>query len=167
MMADSREDSISYIHHVCVIVSDVERSLRFYRDLLGLEVLERVDLIAGKEASLGVGIPNARFELVHLGAKEGPTRLEMLHYFSPESRPLPPEKRSNDIGTAHAAFRVKNIDAYYARLHQSGVQFISEIQESSTGERFCYFYDPDGAILEIIEPPAGPMKSFSSPESDS
>jgi catechol 2,3-dioxygenase-like lactoylglutathione lyase family enzyme len=159
-MGDSQGDSISYIHHVCVIVSDLERSLRFYRDVLGLEVLERVDLIAGKEASLGVGLPDARFELVHLGAKEGPTRLEMLHYFSPESRPLPPEKRSNDVGTAHAAFRVKNIDAYYDRLRESGVRFISEVQESSTGERFCYFYDPDGAILEIIEPPTGPMRSL-------
>ena len=160
-MEESQGDSISYIHHVCVIVSDLERSLQFYRDVLGLEVLERVDLIAGKEASLGVGLPNARFELIHLGAGEGPTRLEMLHYFSPESRPLPPEKRSNDIGTAHAAFRVKNIEAYYNRLREKDVRFISEIQESSTGERFCYFYDPDGAILEIIEPPTGLMKSLS------
>lgn len=166
-MGDSQEDLISYIHHVCVIVSDLERSLRFYRDVLGLEVLERVDLIAGKEASLGVGLPNARFQLIHLGAGEGLTRLEMLHYLSPESRPLPPEKRSNDIGTAHAAFRVKNIDAYYNRLREKDVRFISEIQESSTGERFCYFYDPDGAILEIIEPPTGLMKSLSSAQSHS
>ena len=166
-MGGSQEDSISYIHHVCVVVSDLERSLRFYRDVLGLEVLERVDLIAGKEASLGVGLPDARFELVHLGASDGPTRLEMLHYFSPESRPLPPEKRSNDIGTAHAAFRVKNIDAYYKRLRERGVRFISEVQGSSTGERFCYFYDPDGAILEIIEPPDGLLKSVASDQNSS
>ena len=47
----------------------------------------------------------------------------------------------------------------YERLKSAGVRFISAIQESSTGEKFCYFYDPDGAILEIIEPPEGPLKS--------
>jgi len=159
-MGDAKEGLVSYIHHVCIIVSDLERSLAFYRDLLGLEVLDRVDLIAGKEVSLGVGIPDARFQLVHLGASEGPTRLELLHYLSPKSKPLPPEARSNDIGTAHAAFRVNNIEACYDRLRGKGVRFISELQESSTGERFCYFYDPDGAILEIIEPPTGHMKSL-------
>ena len=159
-MERGSEKLVSCIRHVGIIVSDLERSLKFYRDTLGFEVVEKVDLIAGKEVSLGVGIPDARLQLVHLKVGDSPSRIELLHYLSPKSRPLSPDARSNDIGVGHAAFQVIDIRKYYDQLVEKGVQFISDIQESSTGEKFCYFYDPDGAILEIIEPPEGYLKSL-------
>ena len=157
-MGNSHE-LVPHMHHVGIIVSDLERSLKFYRDVLGFEVVEEVDLIEGKKVSLGVGIDDARLQLAHLRVGSGPTRIELLHYISPKGKPLSPNTRSNDIGVGHAAFRVRDIQKYYERLKSAGVRFISAIQESSTREKFCYFYDPDGAILEIIEPPEGPLKS--------
>ncbi len=160
MLGNSHE-SVAHMHHVGIIVSDLERSLKFYRDVLGFEVLEKVDLVAGKAVSQGVGIHGARLQIAHLRVGSGPTRIELLHYISPRGKPLSPDARSNDIGVGHAAFRIRDIQQYYERLRRAGVRFVSAIQESSTGEKFCYFYDPDGAILEIIEPPAGPLKSVS------
>ncbi|UCF95091.1 MAG: VOC family protein [Desulfobacterales bacterium] len=159
-MSATRRSDVEFIHHVGILVSDLERSVRFYRDILGFEVLEKVDLVAGEEVSAGVGLPNTQLRLVHLGAGEGRTRIELLHYISPKSRPIPEGAQSNDIGVGHAAFQVSDIDRYYEDLKGRGVRFISPVQESSTGEKFCYFYDPDGAILEIIQPPEGKLRSL-------
>ena len=104
-MSGVSHEFVSYVHHVGIIVSDLDRSLRFYRDVLGFEVLEEVDLVAGEEVSTGVGLPDAQLSIVHLKAGDGPTRIELLHYLSPESRPLPHGSISNDIGVGHAAFQ--------------------------------------------------------------
>jgi catechol 2,3-dioxygenase-like lactoylglutathione lyase family enzyme len=151
---------VKRIHHVGILVSDLDRSVTFYHDILGFDVIEKVDLVAGQEVSEGVGLADAQLSLVHLKVGDGQTKIELLHYLSPKSRPIPDDSRANDIGVGHAAFQVIDIESYYKTLKDKGVRFISKVQESSTGEKFCYFYDPDGAILEIIQPPKGKLRSL-------
>jgi catechol 2,3-dioxygenase-like lactoylglutathione lyase family enzyme len=156
-MSKARNQHVKRIHHVAILVSDLDRSLRFYSDVLGFDVVDKVDLVAGPEVSKGVGLDDTQLSLVHLKVGDGQTRIELLHYLYPKSRPIADDSQTNDIGVGHAAFEVAEIDSYYNTLKDKGVQFISKVQESSTGEKFCYFYDPDGAILEIIQPPPGKL----------
>jgi catechol 2,3-dioxygenase-like lactoylglutathione lyase family enzyme len=159
-MSEVSHEFVSYVHHVGIIVSDLDRSLKFYTDILGFEVLEKVDLVAGEDVSTAVRLPDAQLSVVHLKAGDGPTRVELLHYLAPKSTPLPHRPRSNDIGVRHAAFHVRDIYGYYEKLKKSGVRFMSDVQVSSTGEKFCYFFDPDDAILELIQPPEGKLRSL-------
>ena len=152
-----------HIEHVGIIVSDMDRSVDFYCNTLGFEVVQRVELCSGETVEKGVGIPGAALKLAHLRLGDTTTIIELLQYITPTSKPISADAKSNDIGVGHVAFNVDDPDAYYEMLVSKGVRFISPgVMESSTGEKFCYFYDPDGAVLEFIKPPMGTLKDLSS-----
>lgn len=157
-MADTKAN---HIEHVGIIVSDMDRSIDFYCNTLGFSLSQRVDLCTGDTVEKGVGIPGAALKLAHLKLGDTPTIIELLQYITPTSNPIPEDAKSNDIGVGHVAFNVDDPDAYYQMLVSKGVRFISPgVMESSTGEKFCYFYDPDGAVLEFIKPPEGTLKDL-------
>jgi catechol 2,3-dioxygenase-like lactoylglutathione lyase family enzyme len=150
-----------HIEHVGIIVSDMDRSIDFYCNILGFHLSQRVDLCTGETVEKGVGIPGAALQLAHLKLGDSTTLIELLCYINPKSKPLPEDAKSNDIGVGHVAFNVEEPDGYYEKLAQNGVRFISPgVMTSSTGEKFCYFYDPDGAVLEFIKPPEGSLKDL-------
>ena len=150
-----------HIEHVGIIVSDMDRSIDFYCNTLGFDLSQRVDLCTGETVEKGVGIPGAALQLAHLKLGDSATLIELLCYINPKSKPLPDDAKSNDIGVGHVAFNVDDPDGYYEMLVEKGVNFISPgVMTSSTGERFCYFYDPDGAVLEFIKPPEGSLKDM-------
>jgi glyoxylase I family protein len=146
----------NYIEHVGIIVSDMDQAIDFYCNTLGFELVQRVDNCSGETVERGVGIPGAQIMLAHLKLGESKTIIELLHYTTPQSSPMSPDARSNDIGVGHVAFNVDDPDAYFEKLKAKGVEFISPgVMDSSTGERFCYFYGPDRVVLEFIKPPEG------------
>lgn len=151
----------NFIEHVGIIVSDMDRSVDFYCNVLGFDVVQRVDLCTGETVEKGVGIPGAALKLAHLKLGNTATIIELLQYINPKSKPISSDAKSNDIGVGHAAFNVDDPDAYYEMLKSKNVKFISPgVMNSSTGEKFCYFYDPDGAVLEFIKPPEGGLKDL-------
>jgi catechol 2,3-dioxygenase-like lactoylglutathione lyase family enzyme len=81
--------------------------------------------------------------------------MEVFCYSDPT--PRPGERRpACDAGIRHIAFDVQDIFAEYARLSAAGVDFISPPQHIAAGKcTSCYFYDPDGNILELQEIHAG------------
>lgn len=145
---------IEEICHVNIVVSDMEKSVSFYRDLLGLEVIFEKD-IGSKAFSTGVGLKDVSARVVMLKAKNENTLLELFQYFVPVGKELG-VNMPNAIPIGHIAFRVKEIDSQYAELAGRGVEFISPPQEIADGVKFCYFRDPDGALLELIEFPNYP-----------
>jgi catechol 2,3-dioxygenase-like lactoylglutathione lyase family enzyme len=81
--------------------------------------------------------------------------MEVFCYSDPV--PCPGERRpACDVGIRHIAFDVKDISAEYERLRAAGVDFVSPPQHIAPGKcTSCYFYDPDGNILELQEIHAG------------
>ncbi len=147
---------ITGFHHGNIIVSDIEKSKKFYQQILGFEVAMETE-IDDAEFARGVGIRGTRVRGVFFKVPNTPTLIEMFQYTAPhESQAHDPGERPSDIGIGHFAFQVDDIDAVYAKLRESEVPFVStpvKIAESHKdvgGVRFCYFRDPDGTLLELI-----------------
>ena len=86
-------------------------------------------------------------------------RIELLHYRTPVGVALPETAQANTVGLRHMALRVSGIDAMYERLRSAGVAFVGAptavpsgvVKHDAGQKRLCYFYDPDGVILELAE----------------
>ncbi len=141
------------VHHTCITVSDRERSIEFYRDVLGLElVLTEESERSQDDRSDSLGVASAQVKLAILRA--GDAHVELIEYVTPRGRPF--DRRNNDVGTMHVAFRVDDIDSAYQTLLAKGVRFTAPPATVPTGPlkgwRWTYFFDPDGAPLELIQP---------------
>jgi catechol 2,3-dioxygenase-like lactoylglutathione lyase family enzyme len=144
---------IAGLHHVGVTVADLDRSLGFYRDLLGLHVETRVSDVEAEDVT---GIPGARLSIADLDLPDGRV-IELIEYTSAGGQPL--DQRTSDAGSAHLAIAVDDIDAAWARLTDAGVTVRSPpvtLVDSGprwTGARVLYAVDPDGVTVELVEDP--------------
>jgi len=140
------------VHHTCITVSDLERSIGFYRDLLGLELLLTEESERSQDdRSKALGVAGAKVKLAILSA--GNARVELIEYVASTGRPY--DRKNNDVGAMHIAFQVEDIDAVYQRLVDHGVSFTAPPATIPAGPmagwRWTYFFDPDGVSLEIIQ----------------
>ena len=102
------------LHHVGITVKDLDASIRFYHDVLGLEFSnEPSPWFEGEELGKGVGVPGAALRQVSLLL--GDTTLELLEYKSPPSE-TPSPLKSHSLGASHVAFQVDDIHATKAEL---------------------------------------------------
>jgi catechol 2,3-dioxygenase-like lactoylglutathione lyase family enzyme len=143
---------IKGVHHTCITVSDLERSIQFYRDLVGLElVMTEESERSGDDRSDALGVPSAKVRLAILRA--GQAQVELIQYVTGQGRAY--DRKNNDVGTMHIAFQVEDIDAVYRRLLGHGVRFTAPPATIPAGPmkgwRWTYFFDPDGVSLEIIQ----------------
>jgi catechol 2,3-dioxygenase-like lactoylglutathione lyase family enzyme len=141
------------IHHSGIIVSDLERSVAWYREVLGLELLTEPSPIADDpELGTGLGVPGAALRFATFAV--GDDVVELLEYSAPPS-PIDAPMPQNALGSHHVALRVDDIQATYDDLTAKGVRFFSPpnaIDEGVlAGWRWAYFTDPDGITLELVE----------------
>jgi catechol 2,3-dioxygenase-like lactoylglutathione lyase family enzyme len=141
------------MHHVGITVKDLDASIRFYHDVLGLEFSnEPSPWFEGEELSRGVGVPGAALRQVSLLL--GDTTLELLEYRSPPSETSKPLMSSSQ-GASHVAFYVEDIEATKAELEGKGIEFYGQVNRVDEGVlagwRWVYFDDPDGYPLELVE----------------
>jgi catechol 2,3-dioxygenase-like lactoylglutathione lyase family enzyme len=132
------------IGHTGFVVSDMDRSVSFYRDILGFEVLDDV-VREGDYIEAMVGVPGARVRTVFIDAC-GHT-VELVEYLSGSGVPV--EAANNAPGKGHISFWTSDIDADYEYLFSKGVEFVSSPQYGPTGGAAVYFLDPDGITLEM------------------
>ena len=148
------------IWHFSFTVSDIERSIHFYRDILGMELVHTQEQ-ANAYTRKFVGYPDAHLKVAQfrLGAKNPPLSghiLELVEYVAPKGVKI--DTSTPNPGTAHLAFQVDDIFSEFARLSALGVRFRSSepiaIEAGiNKGGYTCYFLDPDDITLEIIQPP--------------
>ena len=138
------------IRHFGIVVSDMEKSLHFYRDLLGLEV-KRDMQEGGRFIDTILGLQNVKVRTIKMSAENGNTLIELLQYESHRGK-----KRENyeifDLGASHAAFTVENIDEEYKKLKEQGIAFAAEPQISPDGKaKVTFCFDPDGVPIELVQ----------------
>ena len=129
--------------HTMVRVTDVDASLRFYRDALGLEVLKRNDY------------PQGKFTLIFLAAPGDSTaQVELTHNWEPESY-------GGGRNFGHLAYAVDDIYAACERLRQHGVT----INRPPRDGRMAFVRSPDRISVELLQkggalPPREPWASM-------
>ena len=140
---------IRAIRHTGIVVSDMHTSLRFYRDLLGMEVW--ADFQDDSQMIQDVtGVKGAKVWMVKLKAEDG-VSIELLQYLShPQAVPEP--RRACDIGCNHIALQVDDLDSLHEKLLAEGIEFnVAPIVSSEGFAKFTYCRDPEGVLVELVE----------------
>lgn len=147
---------VTGLHHTCYTVSSLDRSVAFYRDLLGCEVIATQEKEGGYLAAI-VGYPDAHVRMAHLRVPGGEHVIELFEYLVPEGGRADVEPRN--VGASHLCFLVDDLPGLYERLRGRGVAFASPPVEVDTGVNrggyALYLGDPDGITVELFQPPAG------------
>src|SRR3954462_2386575 len=145
------------IHHTGYTVASLDRSLHFYHDLLGLEVVATQEKEGGYLAAI-VGYPDAHVRMAHLRVPGTDHVIELFQYLAPQGGKADVEPPN--VGASHLCFLVDDLPGLYERLRREGVtSFVSPPVEVDTGINTggyaLYVRDPDGITVELFQPPAG------------
>jgi lactoylglutathione lyase len=148
--------SATRLHHTGLTVADLDRSVAFYRDLLGCEVLASQEKEGGYLAAI-VGYPDAHVRMAHLGIPGSEHVIELFEYLSPTGTHA--DVQPCNVGAPHLCFIVSDLRVVYASLLERGVtSFVSPPVEVDTGVNrgglALYLRDPDGITVELFQPPA-------------
>lgn len=120
---------IGDLHKAAVVVERVADAERFYTEVLGLTVTERIPS--------GSGADDEDYVMLHAGA----TTLELM----------PRKAMGVAPGFHHLSFRVDNVDAAAAALHEQGVTLEKEPFDAAGGLRLAFFRGPGGVLLQLFE----------------
>jgi catechol 2,3-dioxygenase-like lactoylglutathione lyase family enzyme len=141
------------IHHVSVVVSDMDKMLAFYTDVLGFTRAAGISWEGGQpEVDEIIGVESSSADVVILRA--GNAYLEIFKYHAPPGKVVDPTHSPVDTGIRHFAFDVVDIESEYERLLALGVEFNCpprEVEVEGHPLKAVYFRDPEGNILEFQE----------------
>ena len=148
---------VGRIYHVGLTVSDLERSIAFYRDVLGLEFQGEI-FMEGEETDKMFRRVNCKARVAYLNgskAVEAPP-VELIQFVNNEVKKVPSDLFTTSI--SEVCFYTDDIDSAYKHLVDNNVECLYEPQyfdfrADGFGEsRAFYFRDPDGIILEMMQP---------------
>ena len=141
--------------HTGITVSNLERSLAFWRDVLGFE-LSHTAHQTGELAREITGVAGAEIKLAVLRAPGG-HKIELLEYVAPPDRKKDVDLRPCDVGSVHVALLVDNLEAVLEGISACGWRAAGKPQilqsGPNAGKRVVYVRDPDGTTIEFMQPP--------------
>lgn len=135
--------------HVGLIVSDIDRSIQFYRDILGLKVIGEPRVVGGEGTGSAtiVGFPGARRKIATLQL-DGNLYIELIQSLFPEGKKTIDTQRY-DVGSPHISFTVDDVQRAYEELKAKGIRIVNPPATNYLGGQAFYFLDPDGITLAI------------------
>ena len=154
---------VEWMNHTGLSVSNMDRSLEFYRDTLGLEI-ERDSILEGDFLAQFTGLPESRVHIVYLGNGDGRHSVELVEFLNP----IAPPQEHNLLGSSHLGFFVDDLDQFYTELSSKGIRFLSPpiLRPDTTYpmvRKLCLAQDPDGNWLEFMERAPAPGRRQSLP----
>ncbi|NLB84047.1 MAG: hypothetical protein GX791_07355 [Synergistaceae bacterium] len=148
---------ISLLHHASFTVEDLDRSVTFYRDFLGM----KLDGIWERESAYAqdvTGIAGARLRLAYFSLENA--SFELVEYLEGKGQII--DTSPNNIGSAHVCFITTDFDGIVGRLGEWGGKIAGKISTVpagvNRGKRVAYVEDPDGNTLEILAEAVSPEK---------
>ena len=145
---------ITAADHTGITVSNLERSLHFWQNVLGFEFSHRTHQ-SGEMAEEITGVKGAELKLAVVKAPGH--KIELLEYLAPPDRKQHIDVRPCDVGSVHVALIVDNLDAVLEKIVASGWRAAGKPQTLKTGpnagKRVVYVRDPDGTTIEFMEMP--------------
>ena len=141
--------------HTGITVSNLERSLAFWRDVLGLEFSHSAHQ-TGERVEQITGVKGAELKLAVLKTPTG-HKIELLEYLAPADRKKSFDLQPCDLGHVHVALIVDDLDAVLEKIAESGWKAAGKPQALTSGpnagKRVVYASDPDGTTIEFMQMP--------------
>jgi len=148
----SKKFKINAADHAGITVSNLERSLEFWQNVLGFKFSHRAHQTS-EMASEITGVAGAEIKLAVVKAPGG-HKIELLEYLAPADRKKV-DVRPCDVGSVHIAFTVDNLDAVLQKIAASGWKAAGKPQTlksgPNAGKRVIYVRDPDGTTIEFMQ----------------
>jgi catechol 2,3-dioxygenase-like lactoylglutathione lyase family enzyme len=145
---------ITGVHHTSFTVADLDRSVVFFRGVLGLELLYQREI---RDEYFGqiVGLPGCVVKVALFRLPGSGHHLELFQYLEPRGKPV--QARPCDPGSCHLSFLVDDLPALHGELKAKGVAFVSAPVEIAAGPNRggygIYLRDPNGILLEFFQLP--------------
>src|SRR5438876_1115336 len=141
--------------HTGITVSNLERALEFWQNVLGFELSHRT-YQTGEMASEITGVAGAEIKLAVVKAPGG-HKIELLEYLAPPDRKRHVDLRPCDVGSVHVALLMDDLDAVLSVIAASSWKGAGTPQTLTTGpnagKRVVYVRDPDGTTIELMQQP--------------
>lgn len=141
--------------HTGITVSNLERSLAFWRDVLGFEFSHEAHQ-TGERVEQITGVKGGELKLAVLKTPTG-HKIELLEYLAPPDRKKDVDLRPCDVGHVHVALIVDDLDAVLKKISESGWKACGQPQAlthgPNAGKRVVYVRDPDGTTIEFMQMP--------------
>jgi len=142
--------------HTGITVSNLERSLDFWQNVLGFELSHRAHQ-TGERVEQITGVKGAELKLAVVKTPSG-HKIELLEYLAPPDRKKDASLRPCDVGHVHIALTVDDLDAVLKKIAESGWKAAGKPQTltagPNAGKRVIYVRDPEGTTIEFMELPA-------------
>jgi catechol 2,3-dioxygenase-like lactoylglutathione lyase family enzyme len=142
--------TIQQMHHVSVVVDDLEAAKAFFVDL-GME-LEGQAPIEGQWVDRVNRLDGVRVDIAMMRTPDGHGRLELTKFHTPAAISAEPANAlGNTLGLRSIMFTVDDIDATVAGLQARGTQLVGDVAQYEDSYRLCYVRGPEGIILALAE----------------
>ena len=146
---------VQLIYHVGFIVSDVERAVKWYTEVLGLKLEREVRELSGEWISAVTGFEGTRMKMAWVGTGDG-CSIELDQYIFPPGSDSPQEQARNDLRASHVGIQVDDVHAEYQRLSNLNVKFAGPPPEKAHNPYpwancAVFLQDPDGNWIELLE----------------
>ena len=146
------------VNHVGISVTDVEKSIEFYRDALGLTLFQD-QMISGPDVDEHCGVKDGKFRMVLLIDAAG-NAVELWGWVNPAPKVKPLEhSQFNSVGIIEIGLMVNDLEATEKRLNEKGYNFRDRLWVFGKGKdwfggsyaKIRYVLDPDGIQVELIQ----------------
>jgi catechol 2,3-dioxygenase-like lactoylglutathione lyase family enzyme len=142
------------VHHTSFTVADLQRSVAFFRDALGLELLY-VREVSDDYFGRIVGLPGCVVKAALLRLPGSSHHVELFQYLEPTGQGVNP--RPCDPGSCHLSFLVDDLPILCAELQARGMALdsapIAITAGPNRGGFGVYLRDPNGILIELFQPP--------------
>ena len=148
--------AVQFFSHVGLCVTDLARSVRFYRDAMGFCPLTSIQV--GSEVGPLMGMSDPNIVLHSRFLERDGARLELLWYETPAVVGAPEVRAMNRPGLTHFAVRVDSVAETLKQVEALGGRTLesSRVGDPVSGVELIYVVDPDGIRIELIQLPGDP-----------
>ena len=143
-------------YHTGFVVENLEASLHFYIDILGLKIEREPATQSGEWISDVVGLKNIELKMAFVGVGDGHS-IELFEYLNPTGKNREDMDKVFLPGSAHCAFIVDDIRSWFKKLKENNVKILSNGEPTLRDKPYpwaryaIYIQDPDGNVIEMVE----------------
>ena len=141
---------ITNYRHTGLVVKNLQRSIKFYCQLLNFKVIQNI-IEEGEYFNKLINEKKLRAKVIKARLQDNVV-LELLEFINAKKKSIKKPRRYYPVGTIHMCFTVKNIEQVYKKLKRNKVKFLSPPLASDYDNiKTCFCYDPDFNLVQFVE----------------